>query len=305
MYSMAQLREGLADPSKITGHLEAQVWRAHSKLSRGLFGRTDPPITERDWDNLLILDACRFDLYDECADLPGSYEPYYSVASDTAEFLKRTFRGESFPDTVCVTATPKYVQAEVEESFHDIVHVWKDDWDEDDRTVRPSVMNDRVLEVHEQYPNKRLLAHYIPPHQPFVGETGKSIPHGTRFCGDTIEVDPEKPNVWRGLRRGEFEKETVWKAYRENLELALPAVRLMLEALPGRTVITSDHGNAFGEYGFYGHPILRHVACLIEVPWHVYDDRERKEIVAGDTTESGVTVDETVVADRLGDLGYV
>lgn len=276
-----------------------------------LAGGVEPersPIPDRDWDNLLLLDACRYDLFEECNILPGELEPYYSIASSTSEYVVKTFQGKTFPEIVCVTSTPKYYNPNVEDSFHDIVHVWKDDWEEEHRLVLPEVMNERVFEACEEYPNKRILAHYIPPHQPFIGPTGKQMPHQVQFSGDVIKMDMEQPNVWESIRTGVYEWERVWQAYKENLEGALPAIADVMDELQGKTVVTSDHGNVFGrvrEFGVIGHPGKRHVKPLIQVPWLVYQNGDRRTITAGEAGRRSSDVDEQTVEERLSDLGYV
>jgi hypothetical protein len=311
MYSAEQLQKGLKNPSLAKNHIFNKIWGGISVASRMTLGRRDAPIPERDWDNLLLLDACRYDLFEQYSDLPGELEQYYSVASNTAEYVRRTFKGEHYSDIVCVTSTPKYYKPNVEDSFHDIIHVWKDDWDEDYRTVLPEVMNRRVLEVSNRYPNKRILAHYIPPHQPFIGETGQQMPHQVQFSGDVITQDMDEPNVWQALRSGKYSKGRVWKAYRENLELTLPAIEEILDDLQGKTVVTSDHGNVFGrltEFGIIGHPANRHIKPLIEVPWLIYQNGDRKDIEMGgavETLNDEDDLEDDTVEERLSDLGYL
>lgn len=41
--------------------------------------------------------------------------------------------------------------------------------------------------------------------------------------------------------------------------------------LPGKKVITADHGEAFGEGGNYGHPEKSIHPVLVEVPWFEAD----------------------------------
>ena len=311
MYSAEQLQKGLKNPTIAKNHISNKIWATLSDASRTILGRRDAPIPERDWDNLLLLDACRYDLFEKYNNLPGELERYYSVASNTAEYVRRTFDGKRYPDIVCVTSTPKYFKPNVEDSFHDIIHVWEDDWDEEYRTVLPEVMNKRVIKVSEEYPNKRILAHYIPPHQPFIGETGQQMPHQVQFSGDVITQDMDAPNTWQALKSGKYSKERVWKAYRENLELTLPEIKEILGKLQGKTVVTSDHGNAFGglsEFGLVGHPANRHIKSLIEVPWLVYQNGGRKNIEIGGKAEDmsdEVGIDEDTVKERLGDLGYL
>lgn len=303
MYTLSSFKRGLQNPELFREELTRQSWRGVSGLSRTILNREAKSIPELDWDNLLLLDACRFDLFEECNTIPGELSSRYSVASNTAEYVNRTFKGNHFSNIVCVSSTPKYYKPNVEESFHDIIHVWRDDWDEEHRTVLPEVMNDRVKQANEEYPNKRILAHYIPPHIPFIGETGKDISHEVVFSNDVISMDTDEPNLWDLLEAGEIPKEKVWKAYRENLELILPHIDEMQSYLPGKTVVTSDHGNAFGEWGIYGHPKFRHIKPLIEVPWLVTDNSGRKEI-RGSTNPETNDLDDELVEERLKDLGY-
>jgi hypothetical protein len=301
MYDFGQIKKGLLNPNEV-------AWELHSKSSRLIFNRNDEPIPERDWDNLILLDACRYDLFEDVNTLSGNLEKYYSVASSTAEYVWKTFNREEYPEIVCVTATPKYYKpTNVEDSFHDLIHVWKDDWDEEYGTVLPEVMNERVLEVTKKYPNKRILAHYIPPHQPFIGETGQSIPHGGTFSG-IRKYDIDSPNIFDALRENKHDKDKVWKAYKENLEITLPAINKILEKLRGKTVVTSDHGNVFDDvcgFDLIGHPGRRHIKPLIEVPWLVNQNGNRKTIERGHTTDTSEDMDDTVVQERLSDLGYL
>jgi len=56
----------------------------------------------------------------------------------------------------------------------------------------------------------------------------------------------------------------------------------LVNVLPGRTVITIDHGEAFGEYihpkisiKIYGHPQRTRIECLIKVPFFIVDATEK------------------------------
>lgn len=279
-----------------------------STVLRKTLGQDDPPIPERDWDNLLLLDACRYDLFEELNSLPGELDSYYSVASNTAEYVQKTFNGTEFPDIVCVTSTPKYYKPNVEDSFHDIIHVWREDWNAELGTIPAETMNKHVLQAIDEYPSKRILAHYIPPHQPFIGPTGQEIPHEVRFSGDVIAQDTDAPNLWESIRNGDVKPDRVRKAYRENLKLTLPAIEEILDELPGKTVITSDHGNVFGslsEWGVVGHPPYRHIEPLIKVPWLVHSNGDRRDIHEGSIGTDSSDINDELVKERLGDLGYL
>lgn len=281
-------------------------------------GRPDAtPVVDRDWDNLVVLDACRYDLFTEVyadASLPGNLSKRRSVQSGTPGFLAENFGDREFHDMVYVTGNP-YVHTELDETqFHDVDHVWRDGWDDDLQTVLPETMCDRTLAAAEEYPDKRVISHFMQPHVPFVGEKRLDGRRTTvireRALGED-ETDPSErvPTPFDQLRTGDRTKEEVWAAYRSNLERALPAVRTLLEGLPGLTAVTSDHGNALGEFAWpfpvciYGHPLDVLIPVLTEVPWLIHKNGDRKDVRA----EAPVADDEPVednVADRLEMLGY-
>ncbi len=62
-------------------------------------------------------------------------------------------------------------------------------------------------------------------------------------------------------------RETLEEYYERNLRLALEAVKELLPELEGDIVITSDHGEAFGEEGVWEHHDDTHIPVLTEVPW--------------------------------------
>ena len=307
MYSVRQLLRGLRDPSLIANEFEQRRWQLYNRYQR-LRGRRSHPVTEREWDTLVVLDACRYDLFAAIHDLPGDLRRHYSVASNTAEWLSKSFVGHTFPEVVYVTATPKYVRQDLRECFHDIVPVWQTDWDDDLRTVPPEVMTERVIDAHDRFPDKRILAHYVQPHIPFIGETGRNLPHEVVFAQTIIRQGTDEQNIWEALRTGDVDRDTVWRAYRENFELALPAVKRLRSSIEGRAVVTADHGNVFGEHGLYGHPPYRHVPELITVPWLVTHRGPRRVIEPGEIRSQAAHYREVTggdaITDRLADLGY-
>jgi hypothetical protein len=285
-------------------------------------GRTR--VVDREWDTLLLLDACRYDLFAEAlsdSPLPGELSPRRSMESGTPGYLAENFAGGEFHDVVYVTANP-YVNTELPpETFHEVVPVWRDGWDEALATVIPETVAEAAREAHAEHPDKRLVVHFNQPHTPFIGEErieGRGMANlRARAVGEGRATDARTP--FERLGAGELDRETVWRAYRSNLDRALPVVESLMTEFDGLTAVTSDHGNALGERAWpfpvrvYGHPLGVLIPALIEVPWLTYLNGERRETRAeppvstersggeGGVDEGGVD-EET--RERLRDLGY-
>ncbi|MCD6457850.1 MAG: hypothetical protein J7K82_03285 [Thermoproteales archaeon] len=215
-----------------------------------------------EWDNLIILDACRYDVFEKYVSslgVEGELRKAISRGSSTTEFLKENFSGRKFKDTIYVTANP-YVSKMLRGVFYKIVHVWRDYWDEKLGTVHPEAVTKVALETKSLYPDKRLIVHYMQPHTPFIGEY--------KVKGSFVEV---------ALKHG---KEAAMRAYESNLRLVLPYIKMLLDKLDGITVVTSDHGEANGEralkiFPIYGHPTGVRIPVLVEVPWFVVKSRRK------------------------------
>lgn len=267
------------------------------------------------WDNLIILDACRYDVFASHWDGPGQLESRRSPGSNTPEFLAETFGGRRFDDVVYVTANPQ-VNVHVEDAFHAIVNVWETAWDTDLNTVPPAPMADATIAAYARYPDKRLIAHFVQPHYPFIGEFGRKAlgdQAGLELSRDLASEDERRTahdHIWLRLRSGRVDADTVRRAYRENLEVTIPHVHRILDVVDEPTVVTADHGNSFGTRAtplrvpVWGHPRGVKIPELVEVPWLEIEGATRKDIVA-DPGHQEDRADRAVVDDRLRDLGYV
>ena len=278
-------------------------------------GETGHDFMAEDWDNLLILDACRYDTFADLWDGPGTLETRRSPGSNTPEFLTNTFGEGQFDDVVYVTANPQ-VNLHVENAFHAVVNVWESDWDTELNTVPPEPMADATLDAYERYPDKRLIAHFVQPHYPFVGEFARRAfdeQAGLELSRELATEDSARTahdHIWLRLKTGRVDVSTVRRAYRENLAVTIPQINRIIERVEEPTVVTSDHGNSFGTRAtplgipIWGHPRGVKIPELVRVPWLRIDGTRRKTIVSESVPQSA-QADRSVVDERLSDLGYV
>lgn len=277
------------------------------------FNREGTNVFDKDWDNLIILDACRYDAFKEVNHLPGQLEPHYSLGSSSSEFVRANFRDRELHDVVIVSANGWYkkIEEEYEDSdvdVHDLILISNDDTESisssldtvrpDREWILPEVVTNRAREAIQTYPDKRILIHYQQPHTPYIGPTGK-------------KYADEIPKKFDGKERLKTSHDVLWQAYYENLEIVLKEVEDLYSDLVGKTIISADHGDLLGERGFpmparqYGHPDRTYRNELVKVPWFELSYEERKEITNESPVENTVedlTMEE--VDERLKSLGY-
>lgn len=83
----------------------------------------------------------------------------------------------------------------------------------------------------------------------------------------------------------------------------LESVELLLENIDAeRAIITADHGNAFGEWGYYRHPEGCPIPAVRNVPWIVTSARDQKTHEPEEYDTDEVVLD---VKEHLEALGYV
>lgn len=305
MYSLRQARLALSRPKLVLR--EVNKW--YYTHRDGRYNERGIDVFAEDWDTLVILDAFRYDVFEETYrehGLPGRLESRISRGAATREFLRANVDGRELHDTVYVTASPHfYKQDEISAEFHDVVHVWKEEGVDEARSQPPDVMTEYALRAAEEYPDKRLLLHYVQPHCPFLGETGRRNFEDIRWVN----------HVGFGDTKGEdVSHESVWRAYRENVDIVLPYAKELLETLDGKTVVTADHGQMLGErqrpipLKDYGHPEGIYVDTLVKVPWLVHERGSRRDVLAEPPVETDTEDREEVerlAEDTLRSLGYV
>lgn len=290
-----------------------------------LFQRTHGPavdVMEQDWDVLIILDACRYDIFSETVDIDGELTAINSRGSHSEEFCTAHFESRKHYDTVYVTANG-YGARIGSESFHDLIFTDEDDSVPDVEVkhstmtgLAPSTIASAAVSANIEYPNKRMIVHFMQPHMPYLGSKAKELRRRVEDDGLVVRSrDPEKiekydtneRNVVSGLdgafREGYITESELRQIYVENLEIVLEHVEELLEEVEGKVVITSDHGEHLGENGLAGHFKYKYTEELRIVPWLVVDNGPRPEITEEEPATSA-TVSQDAVEERLENLGY-
>jgi hypothetical protein len=198
--------------------------------------------------------------------------------------------------TIYVSGNP-HTRSYIDHSeFQDIDEVWRYAWDTEIGTVPPKPITDRAIVHWRTASPDRMLVHYMQPHIPFIPADQGSNLTPDRFGEQRFN------DTWLQLRDGELDRDTVWEQYRRNLEYVLKQVKFLSTTIDANTVIvTSDHGNALGELGIYGHYNPIPIPALRTVPWA---ETTAKRIREYDPPEYDITDSDGDVADRLAALGY-
>lgn len=231
------------------------------------------PIRNLEWDNLIILDACRYDLYQE---LRPQTDYRISLGSHSADFVQKNFSTGDWSDTVVVTANPHYTEQifsdltgrNPDDVFACVFEVFMTDWHHMG-TVKPEDMISQYETARKLYPEKKIIIHFMQPHKPFIGSQLREE-YDVDGIGRITEQGSVERTEWDLGKEGIVSDDRLWKAYRETLGYALEEIENF--DWSGRTVITSDHGNWVGERGLYDHPRGRKEKLLRKVPLVVFDE---------------------------------
>lgn len=279
-------------------------------------------IFDHDWDLLIILDACRIDAIEAVADEYDFLKEVSSVrslGSTSFEWMTNTFRTEyteKIMGTAMITQNvytervlgqagytghaaipfgPTEYDVVSTDDFAYLEECWRvDDTDvpdwvigkSDSQRISPEYLTDRVIRAARNTNSDRIIAHYMFPHDPFP------------------LADIPIHQLFENIRNGTMSRDEAMEVYLDNLRLVLDAVELLLKNVDARTVvITADHGEAFGEWGFYKHVIACPISEVREVPWVMTtasDSGEYEPVAPGADHQS-----ETSAEQRLEELGYL
>ena len=258
-------------------------------------------IKNENWDCLIVLDACRYDIFEKVYRdyLDGELSEGISSCISTPGWLDGHFREGDYRDVVYVSGNPHINSRKtgegfnVRKCFHKVVDVWNFGWDDRLGTVHPREINNAFIKEFRLFPNKRYVLHYLQPHAPFLslkesqtvgitilqkmmktpfGEMLRSLLGTNRLWAIEEKLSRLKLGISRLdpytatlLAVGE---EGFRKAYEDNLRIVLEHVRMLLETIEASFVVVGDHGELLGENGRFGHIFEKEfLPLLTTVPW--------------------------------------
>lgn len=266
-------------------------------------------IKQKDWDYLIVLDACRYDYFKENCDFEGDLYRVDSPAFDrkkddiapTSSWYINIFEDVD-EDIYHVSSHPRVnSKTPVEgfkgwEHFGKVYDLWDTEWDEKFGTVLPEHVTEKSRGVIDEYPEKKFIIHYMQPHTPYLSLDppatkkkrepesrtsfwrklrNKTVSTARKCIGDKVAVDLMglfglPPLSPMDDALRKVGPEGVKKAYRDNLLRVLDSVETLVSELSGKIVLTSDHGELLGENGRFGHD-FEGQKTLVEVPWFVIE----------------------------------
>ncbi len=264
-------------------------------------------ILELEWDYLIVLDACRCDIFEKVYKYffpeNTSFKCISSTASSTMEFMRKNILESpqvlrKLKNVVFVNANPvidHVLGDRIYRIFYRYIPLWRKYWNEDLGTVEPKYTYKVTLKTFLKYPGKRMMVWFLQPHYPYIDERFRHINAlGREFMNEAIRSSRNKNLavlmriVTTLARRGylcagipdkvcEYTSQArldVVRAYIYNLIITLKYVKKLVKMLSGTIIITSDHGEAFGErlnrlapLQVYGHISRIRIKSLVQVPW--------------------------------------
>ncbi len=323
--------KGLKNPSRVVDsvlldylyRIPAIAVNGHRTIGTNVF--------DREWDVLILLDTCRVDamrLVQDEYDFIDTVDSIRSVGGASAEWLARTF-DEQHLDQIRETAFLS-AQSHIQEVLDTKVHETDSDRPLPFKTLRlfpsvditelgkaeylfkfetvgeegpfghtegntpPKYVTDRAISVGREHDFDRLILQYHQPHTPWF----------SKALAEDRDLKYHEYDWWNYYyETGDLE--SIWEAYMSDLRFVLDDIELLLENLDAdRVAISSDHGEAFGEYGILGHKLGSLHPQIRKVPWVITsaEDNETYEPTVEEPNNARMSREE--LDEQLEALGY-
>lgn len=263
-------------------------------------------IEERDWDWLLVFDACRWDALDtvlgrpvEPVDTPGHFS--------TPDWISSVWYQDGWEDVTFVSGNPMttaltnfdgYPDETLHEYVGEYVEAFDTHWDNIDKTCRP----DDLTKLATQY-DPPVVVHYVQPHTPFIGDLSLNLSSRAERLAEEWNLDFEEDtggsDFYQFVENGYIAPELVRAAYMANLELVLRESSNFWKQPEkfGKVVITADHGEKLGpDHWSHGGPDRNESRV---VPWveftngqHPQEAPEKSKSETADSDSGTIDEDE-------------
>jgi len=266
-------------------------------------GEKSTPVWDREWDVLVVLDACRAEWLSAVArefDFLTDVESIYSVGGHSAEWIDRTF-DDRYDDEISGCAYvignhhAKWMDQDKFAYFDDVSN--HKDAEEGLPAPPAHVVTDRAIRAGRTQNWEQMIVHYMQPHKPFMkrGDTRRDVSLAADWSTGY--------EMYRKVLSGDLTRDELEEKFIDNLRYVLQEVELLLENLDAPTVaITADHGNALGERFLWDHSRgVKHPAVR-RVPWVECTAEDRESIEPAEYLTSEET--DAEVEERLKQLGY-
>ncbi len=298
-FDTSLLYKSVRNPRKALRHGRFEVEAAIRRCNQYYYKKNGSPksfdLINRDWDTAIILDACRYDYFkEENIFFEGELRQETAPGGASQEFIQKMFQNRELHDTVYVTGNP-FVSILKPNTFHDIII--DENWDVGNTQAPPKKVTDAAVQAHTDYPNKRIIVHYMQPHFPI---------HDPKFKYVNDGIEGRRGQYWPvSVSRNEIRE-----GYRKNLQYVLKHVKKLVEMVDGKIVITSDHGELLGErmrpipLRAYNHYEYLYVPELLRIPWLELPSDNRRNIRSDPPKEIERASDKEVI-QRLEAMGYV
>lgn len=319
-YNLKTVKRAFKDPIRFHNELR----KTNRKLNAYLYKDQFTPgfdVIEADWDNLIILDGCRYDVFEGAHSFDGETSSIISQGAHSNEFMQNTLWGQDLKDTVYITANPWSEQID-----DDVFFLIRTTYSDDERGGKarlPEDVAELATQTFKKYPDKRYILHFMQPNNPYVGSKAREYRKqiletkgvlctemDTPGAENNPTVKREIQHLRRALRRGYISREMMLEVYRENLGIVTEHAKKVMQELGGKTAITSDHGDMFGErlsplrVKEYSHWEGVYNRILREVPWVVTEGDERRDITA-DEPLGREKIDHESLQSHLEAMGYL
>lgn len=187
------------------------------------------------------------------------------------------------------------------EHIANVIDLWDEEWDDAIGSVTPEAVNQEFFERRNNLAGRRNVIHYMQPHAPFLGRGKSRINKHLQKSFSQLKKDGKKSGFMPGkfseympdligkledtetamklgllssldrsslleVLTGDTE-EKLMEYYEENMRMVMDSASKLVKELDGKVIITSDHGEAFGEQGVWEHHVETHIPVLVEVPW--------------------------------------